>query len=172
LGHHVSTRPFNLHFHWGARDMAGFPPRKNGYFVEKSTTRSLRAILNTLVATFPEVDPVCFLLLPASIFMLCPTSAHPRDVELLSELINQVRKIPPDQGAVDAATRSWLSLRSHELSQYFLRRFHPRHGILHAKSPAAASKPIEASGFGEITIRQACMIVGALVDLIGNEGAA
>src|SRR5690606_20453296 len=68
------TRPFNPHFHWGARDMAGYPPRRRGYFSEKSTIKSARQICQSIIDRFDELDPLLVILMPAAIFMLCPTT--------------------------------------------------------------------------------------------------
>jgi hypothetical protein len=173
--HAELTRPFNLHLHWGARDMAGFPPRQKGYFASYSKRRSYRIICDTLLAHFPAIDPLCIALLPAAIFMLCPASAHPRDATLLAELFRQVREAGahldtrpdgPLQQAVEDVTRRWLARHAEALSPYFANRFHPRRGVLHTDEPPAASEPHEPDGFRALTLRQACMIVGALVEFL------
>ena len=111
------TQPFNPHFHWGARDMAGYPPRRKGYFAERSTAKSCRKICETIVDRFAEIDPVLFVLLPVSIFMLCPWDAYPADRELVSGLIQDVRQATdglagqpePMLAAVDGVVQSWLA---------------------------------------------------------------
>jgi Family of unknown function (DUF6025) len=164
------TRPFNPHFHWGARDMAGFPPRRNGYFVERSTTRSLRRMCAALLAHFPEVDPVCIVLLPAAAFMLCPSSAHPLDAELLNCLFARLGtddgSLPADrlQQAIEGITTSWLEHNADALSPYFVNRFWPRRGVMHVGDLPASGAPIVPHGFDELTFRQACMVVGALYE--------
>lgn len=170
------TSPFNAHFHWGARDMAGFPPRRKGYFVERSTTRSLRSICASLVNHFPEVNPVCMVLLPASIFMLCPTSAHPQDAELLANLFQQVQQVSGSldsmQQTIEDLTQSWLAHHAAALSPYFLQRFYPRRGVLHGGNLPAVSTPQEPEGFRALTFQQACMMVGALNAAVQSEVAA
>jgi Family of unknown function (DUF6025) len=165
------TRPFNTHFHWGARDMAGYPPLRKGYFVEKSTTRSLRSICTALVSTFSNVDPVCILLLPASIFMLYPSNAYPQDAECLAGLFEQIHQavVDPDnlpidrmQQTIETLTHNWLSHHPQKLSSYFLNRFSPRTGVLHGRDRPTQSIPQEPDGFRELTFQQACMIVGAM----------
>jgi hypothetical protein len=155
--------------------MAGFPPRQKGYFASRSKARSFRIICETLLAHFPAFDPICIALLPAAIFMLCPASAHPRDAALLAELFRQVREASahldtrpdgPLQQTVEGVTRRWLARHAEALSPYFANRFHPRRGVLHTDGPPAASEPHEPDGFRALTLRQACMIVGALVEFL------
>jgi hypothetical protein len=174
------TRPFNPHVHWGARDMAGYPPRRKGYFAEKSTIRSARQICQTIVDRFESVDPLLVILLPAAIFMLCPTSAHPRDAEQVAELIASVRRAtgePDDRPErmmerTDQMVRKWLADARDTLSDYFLERFHTRRGVLHAGALPADSEPVEPEGFRALTLRQACMMVGALVGASSAEPAS
>jgi hypothetical protein len=162
------TQPFNPHLHWGARDMAGFPPRRNGYFVERSTTRSLRRICAALLTHFPAFDPVCIVLLPAAAFMLCPSSAYPLDAELLSCLFQRLGpddgRMPADrlQEAVEGITTSWLEHNADALSPYFVNRFWPRRGVMHVGALPASGTQIEPDGFHGLSFRQACMVVGAL----------
>ncbi|MFT3770638.1 MAG: DUF6025 family protein [Minicystis sp.] len=176
-----ASRGLNLHLHWGARDMAGFPPRQKGYFISRSKTRSLRILCEALVKHFPDFDPLCFVLLPAAIFMLCPTSAHPGDAALLSELFRQIREEVPAFDArrplialerAEEVTRSFRARREGALSPYFLNRFRARIGVLHAGDLPAESEPVEPEGFRELTLRQACMILGALVDPSPSGGPA
>jgi hypothetical protein len=172
------TRPFNPHLHWGARDMAGYPPHRRGYFVERSTTRSLRRICAPLVTHFPDVDPVCIVLLPATVFMLCPTSAHPRDADLLGELFREVSQADPDhagdasndlQRSVQTITQAWLARRASALSPYFLNRFGVRRGVLPVGESTAGGQPLEPLGWRTLTFRQACMIVGTLHEALQAE---
>lgn len=169
------SRPFILHPHWGARDMAGYPPRQKGYFTARSRTRSFRIICETLMAHRPQISPICVLLLPAAVFMLCPTSAHPRDAQLLADLFRRVRAAPvrpaaeEQQAEVERVTADWLAQHAAALSPYFLNRFYPRRGILHTAELPAASEPLEPDGFRELTLQQACMLVGALVEMAQAE---
>jgi hypothetical protein len=177
----LPTKPFNAHLHWGARDMAGYPPARRGYFVQKSTARSLRTICATLGAHLPGVDPLCFLLLPASVFMLCPTTAHQRDAELVSALIRSVRRATPagdtrSPEAITEAARSaveaWLSTEGAALSPYFRHRFRPRGTVLHPDKLPSSSRPVEPEGFRELTFRQAGLAVGAMVSMMDEAAAA
>lgn len=99
--HHPDTpagapeSPFITHLHWGARAMAGCPPRRGGYLSRRSTVRSLRALTDPLVRHFDEANPTAFVLLPAQAFMLCPPSTSPDDTEALAELFRSVRAAAP-----------------------------------------------------------------------------
>jgi hypothetical protein len=172
------TRPFNPHFHWGARDMAGFPPRRRGYFSEKSTTRSIRQICDTLVAAFPDLDPLYFILMPAAVFMLCPADVHARDGELLASLFDQVEVATAVYAGttddrlmaeVDRVVRRWLIDAQRELSPYFLNRYNARRGVLHDTEVPEASNAFEPDGFRRLSVRQACAVVGALTDALGEK---
>jgi len=171
------TSGFVLHSHWGARDMAGFPPRRKGYFTARSKTRSLRILCDELVRTIPSFRPICVALLPASVFMLCPTSAHPRDCELLSDLFRRVGGVPVDRDLLDPfamarpveqVVEAWWSARADALSPYFRNRFQPGRGVLHPGFLPDCSDPVEPDGFTALTLQQGCMIVGALARLAGT----
>jgi len=166
------TQPFNVHLQWGGRDMAGFPPLRNGYFTERSTTRSLRSICTAIIDKFPEINPVCFLLLPAPIFMLCPSSEHPKDAELLSSLFKEIEeataKTEEPQGKaflkhVDYLARKWFSQNKTEVSPYFLNRFYPRKGLFELSEAPAQGHAVQPEGFRAITFQQACIVVGAWI---------
>lgn len=177
------TQPFNLHFHWGARDMAGFPPRRRGYFAERTTTRSIRQICDALVAAH-GVDPLMFALMPAALFLLCPADAHPGDAAALAELFARVQAgtsvyagSTDDRmmGEVDRIVRAWLDdagapldAAGASLSPYFLHRFTARRGVVHDTEVPEASRPVEPEGFRALSLRQACMIIGALTDALGS----
>lgn len=173
------TQPFNPHFHWGARDMAGYPPVRKGYFSEKSTIKSYRKICQTIIDQFPEVDPVFMVLMPAVVFALCPTNLHYGDVERMATLILRVKESTdhladqPDlmMDAVKRAVAEWLPLAQDGLSDYFLNRFYRRRGILNEGKLHVYSEPVEPQGFRELTFRQACMIVGALIEALTPEEA-
>ena len=169
--------PLNPHLHWGGRDMAGHPPRNRGYLLEDAKLRSLKRMCATLVEHFPAVQPLCFVLLPATAFMLCPTSAHPGDAELLANLFRRVRdasgggdaKQRGAQQSIETAVMSWSETGGERLSGYFRDRFGPRRGGLVSRD-FADSNPIEPEGFRDLTLRQASMIVGALYAIISSPG--
>jgi len=169
-------RPFNPHFHWGARDMAGYPPYRNGYIAEKSTTKSYRTLCQSIIDAFDEVDPMLLILLPAVIFALCPTNQHPHDAEALTELFKQVQQLEPSsdqttyQQTISQQVAGWLERQRTILSTYWIHRFAPRQGILHTQT-LVSSRPVEPIGFRELSFRQACMIVGALIHWLAPNSA-
>jgi len=143
------------HLHWGARAMAGCPPRRNGYFGRRSRVRPMRTITAPLVAQFAAIKPICFVLLPAPVFMLCPPSTAPHDIELMTGLVASVLSAAPDD-AYDTAL--------HEIggfSDYLARRFDDGSGVLRDGLDRAQSVPVEPDGFRELTFRQASAMVAA-----------
>ncbi|MEQ4454259.1 DUF6025 family protein [Kosakonia sacchari] len=166
------TQPFNPHIHWGARDMAGYPPVRRGYIAQKSTARTMRNLMTPLVNHFDEVDPLYMMMLPASIFMLCPPGHSPADSDVLSSLFLATRKItsryrPDDSRIVSETvemTRRWLEGEGKNLSHYMRSRFYGKPGVLGGRSIEHETSPIMPEFFGELTIREACLIVGALVE--------
>ncbi|WP_054950389.1 DUF6025 family protein [Numidum massiliense] len=166
----LMTQPFNPHFHWGARAMAGYPPKRRGYFYEKSTIKSYRKICQTIIRNFSTVDPIFIVLMPVVIFALCPTDCHAGDRERLEVLFREVKRstdpFSPQSDLmmqeVERVVAQWLQNNEGKLSRYFLNRFYPRQGILNEGESHTFSTPVEPAGFRELTIRQACMIVGAL----------
>ncbi|PZD96795.1 hypothetical protein DNH61_06250 [Paenibacillus sambharensis] len=167
------TRPFNPHFHWGARDMAGYPPVRKGYFAEKSTIKSYRHICQTIIRNFHEIDPLYFILMPAAVFTLWPADCHEADRWCIGQLISSVKEKTdqlsgrPDQmmPCISQIVEEWLSGAESQCSHYWLNRFGTRRGILNEGDIPRSSRPVEPDGFGHLTFRQACMIVGALNQL-------
>lgn len=172
------TQPFNPHFHWGARDMAGYPPVRNGYFSRKTRAKSAGKICDAIIQNFPQVDPLLFVLMPTTMFMLCPTSAHEGDHALVGQLIARVRGAVGTGVAaraampvVEAVVRDWLSEVEGRISHYFIERFHRRRSVLHCADIPGRSDPVEPPGFRDMSLRQACMTVGALYLALSPEDA-
>jgi hypothetical protein len=164
------TQPFNPHFHWGARDMAGYPPVHNGYFARSSRAKSAAKICGAVLRNFGQIDPLLFILMPVTIFMLCPTTAHEGDHALVAKLIEGVRKQSAQASSlaqamelVQAVVQAWLAEVEGRISPYFITRFERRSGVLHKAVPPAYSEPVEPAGFRDMSLRQACMTVGALM---------
>ncbi len=172
------TQPFNPHFHWGARDMAGYPPVRNGYFSRKTRAKSAAKICQAIVRDFPQVDPLLFVLMPSTMFMLCPTSAHERDHALVGDLIARIGRAAGTGAAARAAmpavqgvVRDWLAEVEGRISGYFLDRFHRRRGVLNSGDLPEQSVAVEPAGFRDMSLRQACMTVGALMQALSPEEA-
>ncbi|MFD1661067.1 DUF6025 family protein [Streptomyces caeni] len=161
----VPQSPFVTHVHWGARAMAGCPPRRGGYLARRSTVRSLRAITTPLVRHFDAARPVAFVLLPAQVFMLCPPSTEPADAGLLADLFRHLRAARPDD-SYDTAL-SWLAEHGGRLSPYLRGRFRDGSGVPAGGETREAAVPVEPEGFRELTFRQACAAVAACEEALG-----
>jgi hypothetical protein len=162
------TRPCNPHVHWGALDMAGYPPKKRGYYPKK--VPYARSVHKKLVTHFPEIDPIFFILLPSSIFLLWPSDAYPEDLALIEQLIHAVHQTTDSLlGAhealaheIDRQVRLWLP-QAH-LSAHFLLRFTGKPKILVLDAMPVQSKALEPEGFASLTLQQASLLVGSLYE--------
>ncbi|MEU8888663.1 DUF6025 family protein [Streptomyces sp. NPDC048442] len=157
--------PFITHLHWGARAMAGCPPRRGGYLSRRSTVRSLRALTDPLTAHFDEAAPMAFVLLPAQAFMLCPPSTSPDDTEILAGLFATVRAAGPS--AAYETTLGWLDGNGERLSGYLRSRFRSGSGVPADGTPREPAVPVEPEGFRELSFRQACGAVAAFEEVLG-----
>ena len=110
---------------------------------------------------------MCIGLLPAAIFMLCPASAYPKDVEILSELFKSVYPLLTQESVLHA-TKEWHQRRYRDLSGYSRSRFQQQGGTPSPIGTLSESEPIEPPGFTDLTFSQACMTVGALFDVDGQ----
>lgn len=157
--------PFITHLHWGARAMAGCPPRRGGYLSRRSTVRSLRALTDPLVRHFDEASPMAFVLLPAQAFMLCPPSTSPQDAEVLAELFRSVRAAGPE--ASYDTTLTWLDGNRDRLSDYLRGRFRTGSGVPTDGTLRDPAVPVQPEGFRGLTFRQACGAVAAFEEVLG-----
>jgi hypothetical protein len=151
--------PFITHLHWGARAMAGCPPRRNGYFARRSRIRPMRTITASLVAHFAQIKPICFVLLPAPVFMLCPPSTSPHDVEWMNRLVRSVLTAAPD-AAYDIALAELGGCYA-EFSDYLSARFDEGSGVLSDGGSREPAVPVEPEGFRDLSFRQASAMVAA-----------
>ncbi|MFD3873052.1 DUF6025 family protein [Streptomyces sp. NPDC058623] len=169
--HHPDTgvgtpeHPFITHLHWGARAMAGCPPRRSGYLTRRSMVRSLRAITDPLVRHFDVVNPTAFVLLPAQVFMLCPPSTAGADAERLAGLFRAVSGAAPEDA--HATTLTWLDEHRDDLSAYLRSRFRSWAGVPADGDVREPSVPVEPEGFRSLTFRQACAAVAAFEEVLG-----
>lgn len=157
--------PFITHVHWGARAMAGCPPRRGGYLTRRSTVRSLRAITTPLVRRFEQARPVAFVLLPAQVFMLCPPSTCPADGDLLAGLFKAVLAAGPD--AAHETTLGWLGEHREKLSAYLRGRFTSGSGVPADGTLRDPAVPVEPDGFRDLTFQQASAVVAAFEEVLG-----
>jgi hypothetical protein len=150
--------------------MAGCPPRRSGYFGRRSRVRPMRSITATLVREFEQVRPVCFLLLPAPVFQLCPPSTEPDDVPVLAEVFAAVRRAAP-QAAYEVALAE-LGGAVGRLSPYLRDRFREGSGVPRQGAPREPAVPVEPEGFRDLTYRQACALVAAFEEIQAGGGGA
>ncbi len=162
--------PFITHLHWGARAMAGAPPRRSGYFGRRSRVRPMRTITATLVREFERIRPVCFLLLPAPVFQLCPPSSEPADAELLARVFTAVTRAAPE-AAYEVALAELAGVCG-QLSPYVRDRFREGSGVPRDGEPREAAVPVEPEGFRDLTYRQACALVAAFEEIQASGGEA
>ncbi|MFG2196041.1 DUF6025 family protein [Streptomyces sp. NPDC048639] len=151
--------PFITHLHWGARSMAGCPPRRGGYFTSRAAVRGMRSISECLAGEFTEASPLCVVLLPAPVFMLCPASTDPGDAEPMAALFRATAAARPGE-EYDAAL-TWLGAHRDGLSDYLCGRFREGSGIPYGGVPREPAVPVEPEGFRDLTFRQASAIVAA-----------
>jgi hypothetical protein len=159
-------RPYITHLHWGARAMAGCPPRRSGYFARRSRVSAMRAIMNVLVREFADVPPVCFVLLPAQVFMLCPRSTCAGDIDAMEKVVAMVLAAAPD-GAHERAL-SAVAAHADVWSPYLRGRFRGMSGIPCDGESLPPARPVEPEGFRELTFRQASAIVAAFEEVYGS----
>jgi hypothetical protein len=161
--------PIALHAHWGARHMAGYPPRKHGYFSQKSTKKIIRTWARTISERLGAIQPIYLLLAPASVFMLCPSSANPNDTEILSVLFRKLGSQSPHirtSDQIEAIVDEWWSGARRHISSYFKARFS---GSSHYFAQAEAGWTVEPEGFPSLSVRDACTVVGALIELCSRD---
>lgn len=177
LGHSNNhTTPFNPHFHWGARDMAGYPPLKNGYFSNKSKLKATRDMFNVIIKEIIDINPVLFVIFPSSIFLLSMPLRYDRDLMLIEELLNDVIEVENQEDPkriyilIKKMVTVWLSSNRKELSSYFINKFKPSSGF-QADSDIYFQKDTlsEPANFRKLTFQRACMIVSALFEEISSE---
>ncbi|QQE79735.1 hypothetical protein GI364_04395 [Alicyclobacillus sp. SO9] len=171
------TQPCNPHFHWGALGMAGYPPLKTGYFSEKSSIKSTKKICNTLVNSFMSVDPIYFVLMPASIFTICPTTEHKHDVDLVEDMLKTVLTKTDCHAETDilmnqisSIVSTWIETNQKYLSEYYMNRFSARRSVLNKVTLPTFSETVEPPSFRRLSLRQNSMVVGALIESLNERG--
>jgi hypothetical protein len=167
---------FNTYFEWGAFGSAGYPPRSRGYYKQKA--RLIRIIYEILVKLMPEINPVLFILLPSSIFNLLPNSAYPNDAYYVNELISLVRQAgeelensAPDilMNRIEKIVGLWFPQYKHQLSSYYLARFTKERCIHHQTLYHEYGEAMELPQFEQLTLQEACMMMGALHKIAKEE---
>lgn len=165
------SSPFNLHLHWGALGMAGYPPLKNGYFAEKSSIKTSRLVTQTIINTSPHLNPLFFVLMPASIYTICPTSEHTDDLEAINSLIVRILDTTAGLNETDLlfnkvreTVEGWLCEYKNNLSPYYMNRFAARRSVLNQVELPQKSRAMIPDHFYDLNFRQCSMIVGSLIE--------
>ncbi|WP_427110072.1 DUF6025 family protein [Lysinibacillus xylanilyticus] len=165
----VKGKDLNIHYHWGARDMAGYPPFKNGYFSSKSHRKSYKRILEILVTYDKNIKPIYFVIIPAVVFSLCPSNMYQTDSAIMKILFNRIKNLSLTEDIILEVER-WYFEYQNEMSDYFKNKFKVKSGILQSKQYLKDELDIyeinELEEFRELTFRQACVAVGMLHKLI------
>ncbi|MBG9793667.1 hypothetical protein ABD76_14620 [Paenibacillus dendritiformis] len=66
---------------------------------------------------------------------------------------------------IERITKEWLQISKPFLSEYWLSRFRKKSGVLTKETYCYTHHAaVEPEGFREMTFRQLCMIVGALME--------
>jgi len=172
----IDTDHLNVHVHWGAVGMAGYPPRKRGYFTQRAAQKSLRRTMGVLVDEVPAIDPLVYVLAPASMFVLCPHSAFEQDHAPLDELVRRVIAAGGEhhgfaermRTAVEQVAFDWIAEFGTGLSDYFTQRFTSRRSVLHEAELPDGGETVLPSGFADLTTRQTSALTGALYEGFSN----
>lgn len=156
-----------VHLHWGARDMAGFPPYRKGYLCQSGTLRRLDRMTKVLLEHFIWAAPLKIILLPAAVFMLAPPSGYPADQILLSELADCIARTsdsPCALGAASDLTRIWFNDNHGRLSPYFVSRFTKHSGLFSHHQTEAHGTSVLPTAVASLPMNMACVLIGALHD--------
>lgn len=159
-----------LHPEWGALAMAGYPPKARGHFAEKAHLRDLRFLVEAGLRVDTSARSVAYVVLPASIFTLLATDAHPDDASLLDQLFRscgEVQHVDPGEMAerVTGAVAAWWSSAGERLSPYFCRRWSARRSVQNDIDLPVGSSAVVPDSFRALSMRQASMAVGSLLEV-------
>lgn len=166
----------NTHMQWGGIEMAGYPPIELGYFHRE--VRYIRVIHRRLLKIFNNMEPIYFILLPSSIFLLWPSDCHPNDLALVEKLINMVNKkahtlleLPTKAlfNEIDKIVNLWIEKVNKDLSTSFKNRFKTEKPSIYSCHMENRKIFLEPKGFHDLTIQQASMIVGSLFKYYSNK---
>ncbi len=156
-----------FHFHWGARDMAGYPPDRLGYFMTPSNQQKMLKIARVLSQRCDWFIPLHILLLPASVFMLAPVDRDPADLEAIDGLLETILSSDHSSAAQLASlTQEWFDRVGPHLSAYFKLRFNRGSGIPDISNGLSPGTPSIPEKLMSIPISTLCMLVGLLHKLI------
>jgi hypothetical protein len=125
----------------------------------------------------PWARPVVFLMAPAAPYLLWVPETRHQDRDLVALLLHRVTRAIaawPDRmdrctPVVGQVVEQWATEEGRAVSTAFRRQF----GWADRTSPAGVELPaadlVEPAGFSELTMAQACLVVGAVVKVLGGE---
>ncbi len=155
----------NLHVHWGATQMAGFPPAQLGYI--SRNVDFFRLMLSRLIKVRGGGLRLHYVLAPAVIFTLIPNEAYPTDCALVEALFDDLASFGPpvetDGGRMDQLrehVRAWRRQRWEGLSTYYKANFGPVRCMLAPGTPQQGGYRVSES-FLNLTFAEACQVVSA-----------
>ncbi|HEU5251917.1 MAG TPA: DUF6025 family protein [Solirubrobacterales bacterium] len=165
------------HLHWGAMQMAGFPPNTKGYFARSESNSMIRKWFEVLRDECGFFRPLRLALLPVAPFLLCPSSSHETDLDLVDQLLEAIdertrqRDVGPQQDrhlSIEREVRWWLDEWGNELSPYFLNRFSGNWSILSPHADEATGPTAMPPHLGSLEMQDACSVACALQDEISQ----
>ncbi|MFI9273182.1 DUF6025 family protein [Kitasatospora sp. NPDC052896] len=167
----VAVDGIDAHLHWGAIGMAGFPPRKRGYFEGGEYPRRLRPFFDH-AAAHAGTAATLFIVAPSVVFTLLPRRSQGTDVELVAQLCGQVRDATKEVTNADRAAEAvqrvvedWYARHGEELSHFYRSQFNGKRTISGQTPPPTDPEVVVGEEFLDLTCRQASLIVGAMQDL-------
>ncbi|MER6029824.1 DUF6025 family protein [Streptomyces sp. NPDC001851] len=159
---------FDEHLHWGAIGMAGFPPRKKGYFEGSEYPRRTRPFFEH-AHDVGQALPALFLVAPAVLFALLPRRSNLVDVELVDDLCRTVRVAAGGESnifrqaeLIERTVEQWYETRGEQLSAFYRGQFNGRRSLSGGSEAPADPRVVVGDEFARLTCRQASLIVGAL----------
>lgn len=164
----------NTHIQWGGIEMAGYPPRDLGYFHRE--VRYVRTIHRRILKLFDNIEPIYFILLPSSIFLLWPNDYHPKDLVLIEELIYMINIEESLSGLshkalynkINDKVNNWIKKVENQLSDLFKNRFISNKPSIYSNYKVKKNIFLEPKGFSDLTIQQASMLVSSLFEYFSS----
>jgi hypothetical protein len=161
-----------VHVHWAATQMAGYPPLVKGYFA--SNIRHYRRLSTRLAAHMNSTRTVIYIVAPASVFTLCPSSMFPDDTLRLATLFLEIAGRCSDtsltstemQPVVSGIAKSWWSRNSKSISNYYKSNFGARRTVAIDSVPSEGGQPVILEEFLELTFMQLSALVGEMHRLV------
>lgn len=172
----LSSEKCNTHIQWGGIAMAGYPPKDLGYFHRE--VRYIRAIHRRILKLFDDIDPIYFILLPSSIFLLWPNDCYPKDLAFVEELIYMTNKEAENLSAlskkslynkINTTVIGFTKESEDQLSDLFKNRFTSNKPSIFSKNKVTKNIFLEPKGFRDLTLQHTSMIISSLFQYFSNK---